>query len=81
MVCVNTQTGTSCNIDGSTLVVGDIIYAYPDGNDGSDTEIRWLCNTGDGPTIRYSKCLHIKLPPKVLHKIHIEINVYFMQDF
>ena len=23
----------------------------------------------------------IKLPSKVLHKIHIEINVHFMQDF
>ena len=28
------------------------------------------------------KCwAHIKLASKVLHKIYIEINVYFMQDF
>ena len=24
---------------------------------------------------------YIKLPSEVLHKIYIEINVYFMQDF
>ena len=25
--------------------------------------------------------VHVKIPSKVLHKIHIGINVYFMQDF
>ena len=30
------------------------------------------------PTVAY---MYITLAPKVLHKIYIEINVYFMQDF
>ena len=32
-------------------------------------------------TVWCDKRVVIKLPSKVLHQIHIEINVYFMQDF
>ena len=36
------------------------------------------CQTS--PQVAVNWIIDIKLESKVLHKIHIEINVYFMQD-
>ena len=53
---------------------------------GSSSNAQHLLNTTS--TLFYDCCVtqlaqgdHIKLVSKALHKIHIEINVYFMQDF
>ena len=44
MICHDTR-GAYCDIEGTTLYLGDVIHALSDGNDMNDADVLWFCNS------------------------------------